>query len=173
MQLSGHYTAIKEAKEITCTFKSGENVRAIRIDDTPHKYEGQQVLICLFPIPDNEKGKKINTTIRLKVKNRVLADELAVKFTETKNNNKLSVVTLMKDEDRYLKEWIEYYRIVGADHFYIYDNRSIRRNKIRKILRPYIKQGIVTLVDWDYPYEVNAENTWRYCQRGADAPLSI
>ena len=37
----------------------------------------------------------------------------------------LSIVTVVRDENRYLPEWIRYYvEDVGVDHFYIYDNGS-------------------------------------------------
>ena len=59
---------------------------------------------------------------------------------------KLSVCALLKNEERYLREWIEYHRMVGVDHFYLYDigctDRSI------DVLRPYIRERIVTLVNW-------------------------
>lgn len=36
----------------------------------------------------------------------------------------LSVCAIAKDEDAYFPEWITYYRIMGATHFFIYDNGS-------------------------------------------------
>jgi hypothetical protein len=36
----------------------------------------------------------------------------------------LGVVAIVKDEDLYLPEWIAYYRMMGATHFWIYDNDS-------------------------------------------------
>ncbi|MFT2007608.1 glycosyltransferase family 92 protein [Pontibacter sp. 13R65] len=38
--------------------------------------------------------------------------------------NYLSLVIIVKDEDAYLKEFIEYYKILGVNHFYFYDNDS-------------------------------------------------
>jgi hypothetical protein len=36
----------------------------------------------------------------------------------------LSLVVIVKDEDAYLQEFIEYYKLLGVDHFYFYDNES-------------------------------------------------
>jgi len=36
----------------------------------------------------------------------------------------LSICTIFKNEARYLREWIEFHRLVGVDHFYLYENRS-------------------------------------------------
>ncbi len=58
----------------------------------------------------------------------------------------LSVCAIFKGEAKFFKEWIEYHLLVGVDHFYLYDNGS--RDRYIDILRPYIKNGIVTLVNW-------------------------
>ena len=60
--------------------------------------------------------------------------------------HKLSVCSLFKNEAMHLKEWIEYHQMVGVDHFYLYDNGS--KDRPRGVLAPYIKQGLVTLVNW-------------------------
>ncbi len=53
----------------------------------------------------------------------------------------LSIVTIMRNEAPYVKEWIEYHRLVGVSRFYIYDNEST--DNLKEILQPYIEQGIV------------------------------
>lgn len=61
----------------------------------------------------------------------------------------VSICALFRDESPYLKEWIEYHRVVGVEHFYLYNNFS--RDNYKMVLKPYIEEGIVTLVDWPYP----------------------
>ncbi len=45
-----------------------------------------------------------------------------------------------------MKEWIEFNNIVGVDHFYMYNNNS--EDDYEAVLNPYIKSGLVTLIDW-------------------------
>ncbi len=52
-----------------------------------------------------------------------------------------SIAAIVRDEGRYLQEWIEYHRMVGAEKFYIYDNQST--DGTYEILKPYIDSGIV------------------------------
>lgn len=59
---------------------------------------------------------------------------------------KVSIGAIFKNEALYLKEWIEFHRIVGVEHFYLYNNNS--DDNYREVLEPYIKRNIVTLVDW-------------------------
>ncbi len=58
----------------------------------------------------------------------------------------LSAVLIIKDEASYLQEWIEYHKLVGIDHFYIYDNEST--DNIKEILKPYIKSKVVDYIFW-------------------------
>ena len=59
---------------------------------------------------------------------------------------KLSICAVTQDEGPWLKEWIEYHRLTGVEHFWIYDNNS--KDNSKEILKPYIEQGIVELFDW-------------------------
>jgi hypothetical protein len=58
----------------------------------------------------------------------------------------LSVCAIFKNETPYLKEWIEYHRLIGIDHFYLYNNNSTDRPAF--VLKPYLLQKIVTLIPW-------------------------
>ncbi len=53
----------------------------------------------------------------------------------------LSVCAIVKNEAAYLPEWIEFYKLAGADKFYIYDNDSTDNTK--EVLKPYIDAGDV------------------------------
>ncbi len=58
----------------------------------------------------------------------------------------VSICAIFKDEATYLKEWIEFHKIVGVEHFYLYNNNS--SDNYKDILKPYIDDNIVTLIDW-------------------------
>ena len=63
----------------------------------------------------------------------------SVKKESYKDN--LSFVAIVKNEGPYIKEWIEYHKMVGVDRFYIYDNEST--DNLEGILSDYIKSGEV------------------------------
>lgn len=62
-----------------------------------------------------------------------------------KRKGELAVCAIFKDEGKYLKEWIEYHRLVGVSHFYLYNNMSFDTYWL--VLYPYVQQGIVELFD--------------------------
>ena len=72
----------------------------------------------------------------------------------------LSICSVFKNEDKILKEWIEYHRLVGVDHFYLYNNSST--DKSLEILQPYIEQNLVTLVDWPDQNDPNSPENAPY-----------
>ncbi len=54
---------------------------------------------------------------------------------------RLSIAAIIRNEEDII-EWIEYHRIVGVEHFYIYDNEST--DGLKDKLHGYIEKGIVT-----------------------------
>lgn len=60
----------------------------------------------------------------------------------------VSICSIFKDEASFLEEWIEFHRLVGVEHFYLYNNNS--SDNFLEILDPYIHQGLVTLIDWPH-----------------------
>lgn len=61
----------------------------------------------------------------------------------------LSACMIFQNEAPYLKEWIEFHRLLGVEHFYLYNNLS--NDNYLEVLKPYISKGIVELEEWPYP----------------------
>lgn len=55
----------------------------------------------------------------------------------------LSIGAIFQNEAPYLKEWIEFHRLMGVQHFYLYNHLSTDHYK--KVLKPYIDSGLVDL----------------------------
>ena len=58
----------------------------------------------------------------------------------------LSICAIFRDEAPYLKEWIEFHRLVGVEHFWLYNNNS--QDEYLSILEPYVNDGTVSMLDW-------------------------
>ena len=56
----------------------------------------------------------------------------------------LSIAVSIKNEAPYMVEWIDYHRLAGVDHFYIYDNDS--EDNLKEVLQPYIASGVVDYI---------------------------
>ena len=53
----------------------------------------------------------------------------------------LAFVIIIKNGAPYMREWIDYHRLAGVDHFYFYDNDST--DNLKEVLQPYIAVGVV------------------------------
>lgn len=62
---------------------------------------------------------------------------------------RVSVCAIFKNEAYYLKEWIEYHKLVGVEQFYLYNNFST--DDYEQVLAPYVESGLVTLIQWPVP----------------------
>lgn len=88
--------------------------------------------------------------------------------TETKNYNPansqhqysyyLTVCTIFNNEAPWLKEWLEYHKLIGVEHFFMYNNEST--DNYLEVLAPYIENGEVTLIDW--PNGPNTGEIWSW-----------
>lgn len=54
----------------------------------------------------------------------------------------LSICAIFKNEGKYIQEWIEYHKLIGVQHFYLYDNDS---TDDITVLQKYLDDGTITL----------------------------
>lgn len=57
----------------------------------------------------------------------------------------LSICVLFQNEGPYLKEWIEYHKLLGVEHFYFFNHLST--DEYLQILKPYLQEGLAELHD--------------------------
>ena len=61
----------------------------------------------------------------------------------------LAICSIFQNEAGYLKEWIEFHRLLGVEHFYLFNNLST--DNFHSVLAPYVKNKVITLIEWPYP----------------------
>lgn len=72
------------------------------------------------------------------------------KGKKSKYKYEISLCLIFKNEVPYLREWIEYHKLIGIEHFYLYNNLS--DDNYMKELETYLMDRSVTLIDWPKPY---------------------
>ena len=75
----------------------------------------------------------------------------------------IGICAIFRDEAPYLKEWIEFHKLVGVEHFYLYNNLSI--DDYLSVLQPYINSGEVELTQW--LFAADSASRWYEIQTGA------
>ena len=57
----------------------------------------------------------------------------------------LTICAIFRDEDRFLREWIEFHLCHGFEHIFLFADRPSNITCTSSLLRPYIESGHVTL----------------------------
>ena len=75
-------------------------------------------------------------------------------------NNEIIMSTMVKNEDNYIKQWINYHSKLGVNRFIIYDNAGIndgasynsnqKTSNLEITLKDYIEDKKVVLIKWPY-----------------------
>ena len=81
------------------------------------------------------------------------------KYPEFKNEIIMS--TMVHNEDKYIRQWIEFHLNIGVTRFIIYDNSKIndhesyksdeKNSNLKSVLCDFIENGTVVLIEWSYP----------------------
>ena len=118
-------------------------------------------------VPDNHKHTLIIEFCSKKFEHLPPSESIEIDIFVNKNLQKLMriksyddksydlcLTTLEKNETFLLEPWINYHLSMGVEHFFIYDNDSGDFNEIKNILTPYINAGIVSLIFWPFPKQM-------------------
>ena len=64
------------------------------------------------------------------------------------NKRKVCICTIGKKENLYAREYVEYYKNKGIDKIFIYDNNDKNDERFDIILKDYIENGFVEIIDY-------------------------
>jgi len=90
---------------------------------------------------------------------------LILSFKKDHHQYRLSILAIFQNEERFLKEWIDFHRLLGVEHFYLFNHLST--DSYLKVLQPYIQTGLVELFDWPYESQLGNEADWVRIQSAA------
>ena len=103
-------------------------------------------VVVLYKHPSFSEYNKLDITVLYKG----ITKKCVVRRYDHLRNDKLVMMTLFKDDHYLLSAWIEYYKRLGVQHFYMYYNGSMNdRNKIN--MAKYDPK-LVTFIEWNYQY---------------------
>jgi len=80
---------------------------------------------------------------------------------------RLSMWTMVLNQETLIVPWIEYYLLLGVEHFFVYDHGCVDATLER--LAAYVARGVVTVVDWRIGerYQHWGAVSWLYAQMAA------
>ena len=105
-------------------------------------------LLYLLILLNNYKLSKIIRFIEKLKQNKILKSINKVKIKKQKNNLKICICTLGKKENRYIREFVQYYENYEIDRIFLYDNNNINGERFEERIKDYIDKGLVKIIDW-------------------------
>ncbi len=93
---------------------------------------------------------------------RAAVTELPVERNLSPNAAYLAACAIYLNEASYLREWIEFHRLMGVKRFFLYDNGSTDDHL--EVLSPYMERGIVSLHEWE-PAPPDQREVYDHCLR--------
>lgn len=67
-----------------------------------------------------------------------------------KGINDVAICAIVRLENRYLREWVQWYLNLGVKKFFIYDNSKPGDERPAEVLQDYIERAIVDIVPWNH-----------------------
>lgn len=65
-----------------------------------------------------------------------------------KSDLKVALCAIAKNENLYIKEWVEWYRNLGISKIFLYDNNEIDGERFEDVINDYIESGFVEVINW-------------------------
>ena len=63
-------------------------------------------------------------------------------------NLKVCLCSPGKEENKYIKEFVAYYKNYGVDKIYLYDNNNINGEHFEEVIDDFIKSGFVEIINF-------------------------
>jgi uncharacterized protein YxeA len=108
------------------------------------------LLVIAFQIFKRNKKKFFNNILKIK-----------------SSNTKVAMCSIAKKENRYIKYFVEFYKKIGYDHIYLFDNNEPGDESINdlEIVKDGIKEGFITVIDYPskIPHAVTQTQSYYDC----------
>ena len=64
------------------------------------------------------------------------------------NNMRICLCAIAKNENKYLREFVEHYKKIGYNKIFLYDNNDINGEKFDEVINDYIIKGFVQVINF-------------------------
>lgn len=153
----------------TCSFLDANNGHQLKVTGhaiarDPHRLS--LVVTCAIPAAAQTRNFSLTGATRNHIAHYPDITYCSYDNSEDSHSHFLTACTQVNAQfSHLLPEWVAYHRRQGFQHFYIYANGHGRH--VRWLMQPFVKTGIVDIIDWDLPsprgatfvHQVSQENS--------------
>jgi len=76
---------------------------------------------------------------------------------------KVALCLIARLENKYIREYVEYYRNLGFDKIFIYDNNRPDEENIIDEVKDFVDDGFVDVIDWKYFVSTDQRTSYQDC----------
>ena len=135
-------TLIETKVKNTTTFENKEN-------NTEHNEKKENLTNLQNKTEENIEKTQNYINNRYKIQNDVNQENVDnVKENKTIDDLKVCLFTPARNENKYIKEYVEYYKKLGVDKIFIYDNNDENGDKFGEILEGCVGGNFVKIKNW-------------------------
>ena len=117
--------------------------------------EKENSLICIndtdYYIDFDEFKAEIRKALEANLKGKKYVKEIKKeKIKEIILNNtplKVALCTIAKNENLYIREWVEWYKNLGISKIFLYDNNELDGERFEDVINDYIESGFVEVIN--------------------------
>ena len=117
--------------------------------------EKENSLICIndtdYYIDFDEFKAEIRKALEANLKEKKYVKDIKKeKIKEIILNNtplKVALCTISKNENLYIREWVEWYKNLGISKIFLYDNNDLDGERFEDVINDYIEEGFVEIID--------------------------
>ena len=106
------------------------------------------IIIKLKEVNQSEKSSAQNLLNKQNNEIKLILEQNKEEKIIKKTNIKVCLCTPCKKENRYIREFVEFYKNWGVDKIFLYDNNEKDGEKMDEVINDYIKNGFVEIYDW-------------------------
>ncbi|XP_071954774.1 uncharacterized protein [Antedon mediterranea] len=145
-----------------CEFPNGDKTMTDPIVKDARSFGAtpQYILVITCPFPDQFSSSSayhqqmFNVSLRRNTFPTAAYINIPIcsshKTLTKKEKHPLILCTMAKNMDRFFPTWLDYYRHIGVNHVYIYDNS--KRESLPKVLKTYIDNDFVSVIPWSHDH---------------------
>ena len=84
----------------------------------------------------------------IKISSKPKKNQAKLGKTISNENIKICICTLGKNENKYIREFVQHYEKYDVDKIYLYDNNDIVGERFEEAINDYIRKGFVEIINW-------------------------
>jgi len=93
------------------------------------------------------KNSKKSINFYIDTKSIKIREKDIFKSNLINSHPKIALCAIAKNENLYIREWVEYYKNIGISKIFLYDNNELDGEKFEEVINDYIKNDFVEVID--------------------------